>query len=65
MRKRVALLVYVDLDPVPGGLMHTHQSAVDTVGHVLEQRMGYLDPTVVLAPDPLQPRTNQLEGTHS
>lgn len=60
--KRIALLVYVDLDPTPGAF-HTEESAIGYVGVVLEQRLNHYNPKIMLAPDSFQPSDNR-EGIH-
>jgi hypothetical protein len=52
-RKRVAFVVYVDLDPTPG-TMHTEDSAQSVIRNVLNQRMPAYKPTVWVAPLSLQ-----------
>lgn len=58
----VALLVYVDLDPIPGPF-HTGESAANNVRGILEKEIDLYKPRVELAPDNLQP-TNTQEGTN-
>lgn len=52
--KRVALVVYVDLDPIPGPF-HTAESAVNNLRGILEDVINHYNPTVDYAPDALQP----------
>jgi hypothetical protein len=47
-RTRVALLVWVDLDAVPG-VFHTHESAQEHVQAVLERSLGHYNPETHLA----------------
>lgn len=47
-RKRVALIVHVDLDPVPG-TMHTHESAQEVVKNLLINSIPHYWPEVHLA----------------
>lgn len=51
---RVAFLVYVDLDPVPG-TFHTQESAQNSLRAILNQHMKHYCPLVSLAPAELQP----------
>lgn len=55
--KRVALLVYVDLDPVPGPF-HTEDSALNNLRGILEDQINHYNPVVAFAPDPYQPRVD-------
>lgn len=55
MKQRIALLVYVDLDPVPGGAFSDEKSALDCTADILDQRVGHYNPIVSFAPDELQP----------
>ena len=43
--ERVALLVYVSLDPMPGAF-HTKESARNVVHGVLDERLGHYNPNV-------------------
>lgn len=54
MKKRIALLVYVDLDSVPGEF-HTEESARNSVAGILDDRIDQYNPMVAHAPDALQP----------
>lgn len=54
MKQRVALLVYVDLDPVPGAF-HTERSARDNVAGILDNQIGHYNPIVSYASDADQP----------
>jgi len=53
-RKRVTLLVTMDLDPVPGAF-HTESSAVDQTQRIMSQMIPHYNPEVLVAPDSLQP----------
>ena len=53
-RKRVAFVVYVDLDPVPGQ-MHSTESAQNIIRHILQDRLRPYNPIVSLAPEAAQP----------
>lgn len=57
-RKRVALVVYVDLDPIPGAL-HTPESAQSYVSSTLKEFFGPYDPGVIIAPSHMQPGTEE------
>ena len=57
-RKKVAFIVYVELDEMPG-TMHTKQSAQDVIRNVLYQRMPSYKPTVIIAPKELQPERSK------
>lgn len=59
--KRIALLVEVDLDEVPG-IFHTEDSAIDNTRGILNHMISHYNPSVTLAPDELQPK-NDSEGT--
>lgn len=54
MKQRTALLVYVDLDPVPGAF-HTERSARDNVAGILDNQIGHYNPIVSYASDSDQP----------
>lgn len=54
MKQRTALLVYVDLDPVPGAF-HTERSARDNLAGLLDNAIGHYNPIVAYAPDSVQP----------
>lgn len=54
MKQRIALLVYVDLDPIPGAF-HTERSARDQVAGILDHMVGLYNPIVSYAPDDVQP----------
>jgi hypothetical protein len=56
-RTRVAFVVYVDLDPVPGEF-YSKESAQHSIRNVLVDALGHYDPIVSLAPLPLQPEPN-------
>lgn len=43
MPKRMAMLVFVDLDPVPG-VFHTKESAVETVNEILKRSIPHYNP---------------------
>ena len=45
---RVRLVVYVDLDPIPG-TFHTKESARDQVERILKETIGHYDPLVHVA----------------
>lgn len=51
--KRVAFLVYVDLDSVPG-TMHTEDSAQAVVQDILGERLEAYNPTVYIADEKAQ-----------
>lgn len=53
-RKRVAIVVYVDLDPTPGAF-NTEESALNNIRGILENVIPYYNPTTAFAPDSLQP----------
>lgn len=57
-RNRVRLLVEVDLDPMPGA-MHTKQSAEESIFSVLYRSFPHYNPTVSLAPQELQPKSQE------
>lgn len=59
-RKRVALLVYVDLDPIPGPF-HTENSALNNLRGILEDSINRYNPTVAHAPESLQPYATEIE----
>lgn len=61
MTKRVALIVYVDLDQVPGPF-HSKESAQNNVRGILENQINHYNPMVSLAPAEFQPENN--EGTN-
>lgn len=65
MRKRVALLVYVDLDPVPGGAFSDEDSALKLTADILDQRIGHYNPIVSFAPDSFQPLNSPVTGVES
>ena len=54
MKQRIALLVYVDVDPdlVP---KIADKTALDEVGHILDEHYSSWNPLVSHAPDELQP----------
>lgn len=52
-RKRVALVVFVDLDPIPG-VMHTEDSAQQVVSTYLINNIGHYNPQVIVAPPSMQ-----------
>ena len=54
---RVALVVYVDLDPLPGAF-HTAESALNNVRGILENQIDHYNPVVAHAPDSLQPEND-------
>lgn len=54
-RTRIALQTSLDLDPVPGGMMHSKESAKHGVLNVLEEQIGHYNPLVSVAPMVLQP----------
>lgn len=56
-RRRVALVVFVDLDPVPGDF-HTSESAVENVQEALNWSIGHYNPQVLMAPPHMQPLSN-------
>lgn len=49
-KPRVAVLVYVDLDNIPGA-MHTPDSAVDIIGGILKRTIPHYNPTALLIPE--------------
>lgn len=65
MRKRVAMLVYVDLDPVPGGAFSDEDSALQLMGHILDQRIGHYNPIVSFAPEGFQPLNSPRKGVET
>ena len=52
-RERVALIVYVDLDPVPG-VMHTADSAQQVISAYLINNINHYNPQVLVAPPTMQ-----------
>lgn len=56
-RRRVALVVYVDLDPIPT-TFNTSESAVENVQEILEWSIGHYKPQVLMAPPHMQPLSN-------
>jgi hypothetical protein len=58
-RERVAFVVYVDLDPVPG-TFHSKESAQNVLGRILGRILNrscpHYNPMVSLAPAELQPK---------
>lgn len=54
---RGAFVVCLDLDPVPGGMMHTTGSAIGVVHNTLQTQMPHYNPNTLMAPDSLIPRT--------
>ena len=57
-RDRVAFIVYVDLDPVPGQ-MHSKESAQNIIRGILQERLGSYDPVISSAPARIQPQAFQ------
>lgn len=57
-RERVAIIVLVDLDPIPGAF-HTMESAVNNVRGILEDRIPHYNPD---AQDPKEFSIYHLEG---
>jgi hypothetical protein len=55
--KRLALIVYVNLDLVPGAF-HTAESALEQTRSILTGRIGHYNPTVEHAPDEMQPEAD-------
>lgn len=53
MRKRVALVVAVDLDPIPGNF-HTEESAHGNIYGILWDRIPHYNPEVEIAPEVFQ-----------
>lgn len=49
-RKRVAFIVYVDLDPIPGE-MHSQESAQNIIRNVLVNAVSHLQPYGFARPD--------------
>jgi len=49
-RNRVALIVYVDLDPMPGAF-HTEESAVNNVRGILESTIPWYNPDTAYMPE--------------
>lgn len=56
MKNRIALLVFVDLDPVDGASFSTDESALDCVRGILENLIDRYNPMVAHAPDSMQPQ---------
>ncbi len=54
MKKRIAVIVYLDLDPVPGPF-HTDESAKNNIQGILETYIDHYNPMVSHAPDDIQP----------
>lgn len=48
--ERIALVVMVNLDPIPGGF-HTPEQAREAVEAMLLSRVGHYDPVVVIDPN--------------
>lgn len=51
--KKVALIVYIDLDPIPG-VMHTEDSAREVVSAHLTNAMNHYNPRVLVGPPHMQ-----------
>jgi hypothetical protein len=47
---RKAFIVFVDLDPVEGGAFDSADSALVNIHAILDQQIGWYNPTVSLAP---------------
>lgn len=57
---RTALIVYVNLDQMPG-TFHSKESARNVISAILNERLGHYNPMVSIAPADIQ---NNLEGTN-
>jgi hypothetical protein len=64
MTTRIALVVYVDLDPTPGPF-HSKESAQNNVRGILESQINHYNPVVSLAPTDLQPGHESVVGLAS
>lgn len=53
-RRRVSLILFVDLDPLPGS-MYSQESAQNIIRFALRNRIEHYNPMVSLAPENLQP----------
>lgn len=53
MKKRIAAIVYVNLDEVRGSF-HTEDLAVESIGRFLNDRIPHYDPQAILAPPHMQ-----------
>lgn len=51
--KRIPVIVYVDLDPIPGAF-HTEESAVNNIRGILESSIPHYNPTTAFAPESLR-----------
>lgn len=63
MPKRIALLVYVDLDTAPGE-MYTEESAEMSIYAILNDRISHYRPKVEIAPAIMQPE-QRLKALHA
>lgn len=52
---RGAFIVRIDLDPLPGGQMHTTGSAIGVIHNTLQLQIPHYNPNTLMAPDNLIP----------
>lgn len=57
--KRIAFVVYVNIDPMPG-VFHTDQSALDSLDDILKNAIPHYSPSVAHAPDSMQPENDAI-----
>lgn len=61
MARKVALVVYVDLDRIPGAF-YTLESARENVEGILKETIGHYNPMVMEAPPSIQHLSNILDA---
>lgn len=62
-KHRVAFVVYVDLDPMPG-TFHSKESAQNVLRNIIHQRISHYNPTISLAPASVQPEIVKDDAVH-
>lgn len=55
------MLVYTDLDSVPGGAFSDENSALKLMAEILDQRIGHYNPIVAFAPESCQPMNSPVK----